>query len=100
MKKAWETWDDSIFIFIYLDSRDSKSFGSRHLWMKILMQSICTPASGLSESQTVTTSCERDSRAKTQGRKVEPGIKAKLLGLREEAGLREGARDLRGLGLK
>lgn len=80
-----EMWDDSIFIFIYLDFRDR--FGSRLLWMKILIQSICTPVSGLSESQTVTTSCERDSRAKTLGRKVEPGIRARILGLREKAGV-------------
>lgn len=78
-------WGDSIFIFSYLDFKDSKSFGIRLLWMRILIQSICTPASGLSESQTVTTSCERDSRAKALGRKVEPGIRARILDLREEA---------------
>lgn len=63
--------------------------------MMILTQSTCTPASGLSESQTVTTSCERDSRAKTLERKVEPGIRERILGLREEPGglgLREEAK--------
>lgn len=62
-----EMWGESIFVFIYLDFRDSKSFESRLLWMMILTQSICTPASGLSESQTVTTSCESQDPGKEGG---------------------------------